>query len=89
LLTGLIFGALRGRPVSRGVRAVLTVALLGAVDEAIQALLPYRHANWDDWKFDLMAAVVCAGLLIVLLLRRSVPASDFRAVGTTSRKPQK
>src|SRR5687768_325302 len=53
LLTGLVFGALRGRPVSRGVRAVLAVAMLGAVDESIQALLPYRHANWADWKFDL------------------------------------
>lgn len=77
LLTGLVFGALRGRPVSRGVRAVLTVAMLGAVDESIQALLPYRHANWADWKFDLMAAVACVSLLIVFLQSRSAPASDF------------
>jgi VanZ family protein len=89
LLTALVFGALRGRPISRGMRTVLIVAVLGAVDESIQALLPYRHANWADWKFDLMAAAACVSLLIVFLQGRSVPASSFRTMQTDPRKPRK
>jgi VanZ family protein len=45
-------------------RILLTIgliALLGLIDEAIQAFLPYRNASVVDWCFDLLAALVTVG----------------------------
>jgi VanZ family protein len=41
------------------------VALLGLIDEGIQAALPYRNASFVDWCFDLLAALIAiSGLLL-------------------------
>ena len=37
---------------------VAMVALLGLIDEGIQAALPYRNASLVDWCFDLLAALI-------------------------------
>jgi len=37
---------------------VAMVALLGLIDEGIQAALPYRNASFVDWCFDLLAALI-------------------------------
>lgn len=66
LLSGLVYGALSGRPAVRALRTLVVVGALGALDEAIQGLMPYRDANWMDWNFDMMAALTCVALLIML-----------------------
>jgi VanZ family protein len=44
---------------------VAMVALLGLIDEGIQAALPYRNASFVDWCFDLLAALIAiSGLLL-------------------------
>ena len=50
-------------------RAALTVwviALLGLIDESIQATLPYRSASLLDWCFDLLAALIAILTLSLL-----------------------
>jgi len=71
LLTGLLYLGMRGRPLSRALRTVLAVALLGAADEALQAAMPYRQANWMDWKFDMLASLSCVLVLFLLHTLRS------------------
>lgn len=55
-------------------RALLTIgliALLGLIDEAIQAVLPYRQASLSDWGFDLLAAALTVFALSVFEMRKS------------------
>jgi VanZ family protein len=69
VLTGLVFGATRANLLSTGQHALYTllvIAVLGVVDESIQALLPYRNANWADWKIDMLASISCVALLVLL-----------------------
>jgi len=66
VLSGLLYAGLSGRPVPRALRTVIIAGALGALDEAIQSVMPYRHANWDDWRVDMLAALSCVALLIVL-----------------------
>lgn len=65
-LSGLLYAGLRGRPASRALRTVIVAGALGALDEAIQSFMPYRHANWADWRIDMLAALSCVGLLILV-----------------------
>jgi VanZ family protein len=65
LLAALLFGGTLGAPASRAARAVLGVMAMGAGDELIQSMLPYRNGNPADWLVD-----VCAALLVSLLLWR-------------------
>lgn len=37
---------------------IVMIALLGLIDEGIQATLPYRNASLVDWCFDLLAALI-------------------------------
>ena len=37
---------------------IMMIALLGLIDEGIQAALPYRNASFVDWCFDLLAALI-------------------------------
>ena len=37
---------------------IVMIALLGLIDEGIQAALPYRNASLVDWCFDLLAALI-------------------------------
>ena len=61
------FTASRGSAASRSMAAVLAVAVMGAIDELVQSLFPFRGADMRDWLVDCSAAVVtCAILWLVL-----------------------
>ncbi|WP_426100300.1 VanZ family protein [Massilia sp. TSP1-1-2] len=62
-LTFLLYTGSTGSRSQRAIRAVLTVALMGALDEFVQSFLPYRTASTRDWLVDCCAASVMAGLL--------------------------
>ena len=42
---------------------LVMIALLGLIDEGIQAALPYRNASLVDWCYDLLAALVTVAAL--------------------------
>lgn len=66
VLTGLWFLASDGAPVQRALKAMLAVALMGAIDEGVQSFLPYRSGDVRDWMIDVTAATVAATVLAVL-----------------------
>lgn len=43
---------------TRAVKAFCIVAVMGALDEGIQSLLPYRDGALDDWMIDMSAALL-------------------------------
>jgi VanZ family protein len=45
---------------------VLTIAVMGALDEFVQSFFPYRHAAVSDWVVDCSSAIIIALLLRVL-----------------------
>lgn len=59
----LLFTGYRGSGARRAVVSVLTVALMGALDESVQSFLPYRHGTVADWLVDVSAASLAAVLL--------------------------
>jgi VanZ family protein len=67
VLAGLWFIGSRGSAVARAAKAVLAVAVMGALDEAIQSYFPYRGADVRDWMVDCAAAIIASGLLCFLL----------------------
>ena len=67
----LIFSGSSGAPRWRAIKAVATIALMGALDECVQSLWPYRHATVSDWLVDCSAALVVAALLWALWSRLS------------------
>jgi VanZ family protein len=73
VLTFLIFTGSDGSARNRAIKSVLTIALMGAGDELLQSLFPYRGAAVADWLVDCSAAIVTSALLWALL-PRSVPA---------------
>lgn len=62
-LTFLLYTGTPGSRGRRAARAVLTVAVMGALDELVQSLLPYRNGSPADWLIDCAASLVAAGLL--------------------------
>ncbi|TFW16975.1 VanZ family protein [Massilia arenosa] len=66
----LLVTGMQGLLGGRAVRAVLTVAAMGAVDEFVQSFFPYRHADVRDWMVDVTAALVASLLLYLLLPKR-------------------
>lgn len=74
-LTFLIFTGGSGTPSQRAGKAVLTIAAMGAIDECVQSLFPYRHGAVSDWMVDCYAAMATAGVMWALWNRyRSLPA---------------
>jgi VanZ family protein len=59
-LTLLRFVGDRDAPVPRAIRAVITVAAMGAFDEFVQSFLPYRTGSPMDWALDCAAALLTA-----------------------------
>jgi VanZ family protein len=55
-LTCCIYRSLSCGLLSRAVRTVMIVGVLGALDENIQRFMPYRSCDLKDWIFDLLAA---------------------------------
>ncbi|MEO7496258.1 MAG: VanZ family protein [Massilia sp.] len=72
-ICALLFTGYAGSANQRALKAVLTVALMGALDEIVQSFLPYRHGAVSDWMVDVGAA-----LLAALLLRIFLPANAPR-----------
>jgi len=62
-----------GSGLQRALKAVLAIALMGAIDEGVQHFLPYRSGTVRDWLVDVSAATVVATLLAMLVARRPMP----------------
>lgn len=62
-LTVLLYTGIKGSRGERACKAVLTIMVMGAVDELVQALLPYRVGALLDWIVDASAALFTALLL--------------------------
>lgn len=75
-LSGLIYGGLAGRLVSRAVRTLLAIALLGGLDETIQIFMPYRSADLADWEFDMLASLSCVVALTLLHMLSAAVTSE-------------
>lgn len=68
-LTFLLFTGSRGEAASRALKAVLTIALMGALDEYVQSFFPYRHGAVSDWLVDCSAALAMAAAMWLLWTR--------------------
>lgn len=73
LLAGLVYASVNRRP---ALVAMLTVAILGMVDESIQSLFPYREAEL----LDLLADISAAGATVISLHIGTAAFGSFRAV---------
>jgi hypothetical protein len=74
-LTFLLFTGGTGSLAQRAGKAVLTIALMGALDEYVQSFFPYRHGAVSDWLVDCTASVLTAAFMWVLWTRfRSQPS---------------
>jgi hypothetical protein len=69
-LTFLLFTGGTGGAAMRAAKAVLTIALMGALDEYVQSFFPYRHGAVSDWLVDCTAAAATASMMWLLWRRR-------------------
>lgn len=72
-LAFLIFVGSTGSPARRALKALLAVALMGAADEMVQSMFPYRGASVGDWLVDCAAAAVTAAALWAWMPEPSPP----------------
>lgn len=88
-LAALWFLASTGTPWLRALLAILVIALMGAIDEGVQTMVPYRSGDVRDWLVDVMAAAATASLLAVLATRlpllQSPPLTTAPPRGSTRR----
>lgn len=68
-LTLLMCAGWSGSALSKASKAVLTVVLMGALDEYVQSFIPYRGSSVRDWLVDSASASVVAGIYV--LVRKS------------------
>jgi VanZ family protein len=61
-----------GGPAARAAKAVLTIAVMGALDELVQTLFPYRGPDVRDWMVDCAAAMVTCAVLAAVLPKASL-----------------
>ena len=72
-LAGLLFLGLQRPTLQRCGIVILTIAVLGGVDEAIQSLFPHRHSDVMDWLADVAAACgACLGLSVLRQYHRAI-----------------
>ncbi|MGO4379818.1 VanZ family protein [Pseudoduganella sp. RAF53_2] len=71
-LAFLIFTGCSGTPAQRAVKAVLHIAVMGALDEFVQSFWTYRHADIHDWMIDCTAALLTSGFMWLLWTTRRV-----------------
>jgi VanZ family protein len=74
-LTFLLFTGGTGSLAQRAGKAVLTIALMGALDEYVQSFFPYRHGAVSDWLVDCNAAVLMAAFMWALWTRFRIQPS--------------
>ena len=65
-LATLWFLGATGTPVQRALKAMLAIALMGAIDEWVQSFFPYRSGDVRDWLVDVIAATLASSVLAVL-----------------------
>lgn len=75
-LAFLIFTGGKGNPAQRAVKAVLSIALMGALDEMVQSMFPYRHGAVADWLIDCNAAVLTSAFMWALWTRFRIQPSN-------------
>jgi VanZ family protein len=71
-LTFLLFIGYTGSGRARAMKALLTVAVMGAGDELVQSFLPYRSGTLSDWMIDCGAAGLSAALLWAFLPKPTI-----------------
>ena len=76
VITFLLYSGSTGTRRQRAVRAILTVATMGAIDELLQSTLPYRSGDPRDWAVDCTAALVTASLLAAFLPEPEHPRNN-------------
>jgi VanZ family protein len=75
VLTFLWFTGSTGSAMTRAVKAVLAVAVMGAGDEFVQSFFPYRGAAVSDWMVDCASAILTSALLCAVLPRSDLVAA--------------
>lgn len=75
VLAFLLFTGCRGVPAQRALKAVLGIAIMGAIDEFVQTFFPYRHGAVSDWLVDIAAAIIASTLMWALWSLRKRPAA--------------
>ncbi len=65
-ITFLLFSGIPGTLFKKSFWALVLVASMGALDECIQSLFPYRTAAIGDWLVDCAAALVTVFMLFML-----------------------
>ena len=68
-ITFLLFIGGSGNACRRAIKALLTVAVMGACDEIVQSFLPYRSGAVADWLVDCGASLLTACLLWAVMPR--------------------
>ena len=71
-LAFLWFTGSAGTPAARTGKAMLAVAAMGAGDELVQSLLPYRVGSVSDWVLDCTAGLATCTLLWLLTPRTAL-----------------
>jgi len=74
-LAFLLFTGCQGVPAQRALKAVLGIAIMGAIDEFVQTFFPYRHGSVSDWLVDMAAAIIAATVMWALWSLRKRPAA--------------
>lgn len=72
-LAALWFLGATGTPLQRALKAMLAIALMGAVDEWVQGFFPYRTGDVRDWLVDVSAATLSSTVLAVLATLAPAP----------------
>lgn len=72
-LASLWFLGATGTPLQRALKAMLAIALMGAVDEWVQSFFPYRSGDVRDWLVDVLAATIASTVLAVLATLAPAP----------------
>lgn len=75
-LATLWFTGSTGDGAQRALKAVFTIALMGACDETVQSFFPYRGAAVSDWLVDCIAAIVAATILWAVLPKAALQAEN-------------
>jgi VanZ family protein len=65
-ITLLLFSGIRGNLFKKSMWALVTVALMGALDECVQGLFTYRTAAIGDWLIDCAAAFITTLFLLMI-----------------------
>lgn len=74
----LVFIGSRGGGSQRALKATLTIAMMGALDEGVQSFFPYRTAAVTDWLVD----VAAGGLVSTLLWKLRLVVADQTKFGS-------